>query len=280
MNITLPNKTKTKIKEKIIFIFIITICVISIILICYNKFWNQKVIDQSSELSSKADEEYNNLKAGFDKIFSNKLENSYDANKINLIDDTKDIVYTSFETTQKSTNNYEMKIHIPYINIDNETIKSYNKEIQQFSEKYNDILKIKNQNIIYDVEYSAYIEEDILSVIIKANLKEGVSAQRIIIQTYNYNLRQNKEVNFIDILKNKNINEEDVQNKINNEIKTAQKNADDLISLGYKIYKRDINDDIYLLNNIQQFYVYNKRIYIIFAYGNDARTSEMDLVIL
>ena len=262
--------------KKIIYIIIIIICVIIASIIIKNKFFNNTSKMQTNQ--NKETEENKQLEENFDNIFLNKLENSYDLNKVKLIDNNKNIVYTNLEIEKSSTNNYDVKLNIPYINIDNDTIKSYNNEIQEFVQKYEEILKTKNQNVIYDVEYNAYIKNDILSVIIKANLKEGESEQRLIIQTYNYDLKQNKEVKLIDVLKLRNINKENMQNKINEKITNAKKNADDLNSLGYVLYKRDVNNKMYLVENINQFYISSNCIYVIFAYGNDARTSEMDIV--
>ncbi len=268
--------SKIKKYKKIIYIIIIIICVIIASIIIKNKFFNNTSKMQTNQ--NKETEENKQLEENFDNIFLNKLENSYDLNKVKLIDNNKNIVYTNLEIEKSSTNNYDVKLNIPYINIDNDTIKSYNNEIQEFVQKYEEILKTKNQNVIYDVEYNAYIKNDILSVIIKANLKEGESAQRLIIQTYNYDLKQNKEVKLIDVLKLRNINKENMQNKINEKITNAKKNADDLNSLGYVLYKRDVNNKMYLVENINQFYISSNCIYVIFAYGNDARTSEMDIV--
>ena len=57
-----------------------------------------------------------------------------------------------------------------------------------------------NDNIIYTVQYVATIKDNILSLIIKSNLKEGDNAQRVIIQTYNYDILQQKKVTLEDIL--------------------------------------------------------------------------------
>ena len=42
-----------------------------------------------------------------------------------------------------------------------------------------------SKNIIYNVKYKAYEQNNILSLIILSELKEGESSERIIIQTYN-----------------------------------------------------------------------------------------------
>ena len=115
---------------------------------------------------------------------------------------------------------------------------------------------------------------------IKSNLKEGNSAQRIIIQTYNYDLRNNKEITLEEVLKIKNINKGETQNQIKNEIEAEQKKVEDLQKLGYNIYSRDMNSDIYNIENSKQFYLSENAIYIIYPYGNETFTSEMDMIII
>ena len=59
-----------------------------------------------------------------------------------------------------------------------------------------------------------------------------------------------------------------------------QKKSEDLIKLGYNVFSRDTKSDIYKIENITEYFVYNNNIYIIFAYGNDRMTSEKDIVII
>lgn len=50
---------------------------------------------------------------------------------------------------------------------------------------------------------------------------------------------------------------------------------------GYKVYLRDSNSDIYKLDNITEYFIGEDNvIYVIFAYGNQNNTSEMDIVIM
>ena len=123
------------------------------------------------------------------------------------------------------------------------------------------------------MEYVANVQDDILSLMIRSNLKEGVSAQRIIIQTYNYDLRNNKEINLEEVLKIKNIDKSD-------SIKTEQKKVEDLEKLGYNVYSRDVSNDMYKIENSKEFYLTNDTLYIIYAYGNDNFTSEIDLIVI
>ena len=73
---------------------------------------------------------------------------------------------------------------------------------------------------------------------------------------------------------------EEIQNKIKSEIELEEKKVNDLKQLGYNIYDRDISNDIYKVENTTEFYLTGDTLYIIYAYGNETHTSEMDLVIL
>ena len=170
---------------------------------------------------------------------------------------------------------------MPYINIKNSIVQNFNKEISDvFEKKSEEVLKTTDKSIIYTVKYTANIENDILSLIIYSDLKQDLSAQRTIIQTFNFNLETNKELTLDDIIKIYDLNKDEVQNKINKDIQAEQKKSEDLIELGYNVFSRDINSDIYRLDNVKEYFIYNGNIYIIFAYGNDKMTSEMDLVII
>lgn len=286
MNVTMPEKLKLSKKQIIIYISIIAFCIISIIIAFYVQFYAR--IDymellgiKSNEYQKKTAEETETLKANFNTIFNNSITNVSEQNNDKRKDKEKPIIYTSLEKQENKTNSYDINVHIPYINIDNETIDKYNKEIEEtFVNKANSILKTQNKNENYTVDYVANIEYDILSLMIRANLKEGTSAQRIIIQTYNYDLRNNKEISLEEVLKIKNIDINDTQNQIKEEIKNEQKKVDDLKALGYNIYSRDTSSDIYDIKNSKEFYLTNDALYIIYAYGNEKITSEMDMVII
>ena len=108
----------------------------------------------------------------------------------------------------------------------------------------------------------------------------AVSRAKPIIQTFNFNLETNKELTLDEIIKIYELNKDEVQNKIDKDIQIAQNKSEDLIKLGYNVFSRDIKSEIYNVENINEYFIYNNNIYIIFAYGNDKMTSEMDLVII
>lgn len=287
MNVVLPEKNRIKKRQLFIYISIIIICIISVIIAFYVQFYTRIDIakfigiSQKDGLGSKTEEQQQTIKSEFNTIFNNTITNDNDTNNSKKEEADKKIVYTKYEKKETKLNSYDLEVHIPHINISGEVVEKYNQEIENiFVDMAKKVLQSENNNVIYTVEYVANIQDDILSVMIKSNLKEGSKAQKVIIQTYNYDLRNNKEITLAEVLKIEQLNENDVQNKIKADIQTEQKKAQDLKSLGYNIYSRDINSDIYSIEKSTEFYFTGNTLYIIYAYGNQMATSEMDIVIL
>ena len=88
------------------------------------------------------------------------------------------------------------------------------------------------------------------------------------------------EIKLKDIIKIYELDEKTVQDKIDNEIKTEEKKAEDLKALGYNVFTRDTKSDMYKIKNATEFFVHNNNLYIIYAYGNDKLTSERDIVVM
>lgn len=287
MNVVLPEATKLKKKQIIIYIIIVFFCVLAIILAVYVQFYTEINLAELASttrnggLAGKTDEESQLLKAEFDKLFINKLENSEEQNNISKKIEDKNLVFTLIEKKGTKLNSYDIELYIPVININNEIIEKYNKEIESvFISKAKSILESENENIIYTVEYVSNIQNGILSLMIRSNLKEGSSAQRVIIKTYNYDLKNNKEMLLEDVLQRNKIDSSVVQTKISNEIDQEQKKVEDLKKLGYNIYNRDTSNDMYKLEKTKEFYFIEDTLYIMYAYGNETFTSEMDLIVI
>lgn len=287
MNLTLPKETEIGKKQIIIYISIILICIISIVIAFYVQFYARIDIaslvglKEKKEFGQKTEEEIEALKSNFNTVFINNIENDNDENNGKKEQQDRKIVYTKYEKKESKINSYDLEVHIPYINIDNEVVKKYNQKIEEiFANKARNILGSENKNIIYNVEYVANIYDGILSVMVKSNLKEGSNAQKVVVQTYNYDLRNNKEITIDEMLKIKGMDKQLVQNKINDEISEEEKKVEDLKNLGYNIYTRDTSSNMYDIENASEFYVTEDTLYIIYAYGNQTSTSEMDLVIL
>ena len=285
MNVNLPKKAKVSVKAVIIYTVSIITCIIAVIIAGLSIYYGSDELDRLITIGgsslTQADEEYQLLVSNFDDIFQNHLEEYRTDVSIQKIDEAQEIVYTYYTKDENKKNSYDMNINIPYINIDNETIAAYNEEIRQtYEEKAETTLQSENENIIYTLQYEATIENDILSLIIRSNLKEGSSAQRLIIQTFNYDLRNNKEITLEEMISLKQLNANDVQNKIDAEITSQHQRVEDLRSLGYGVFERNPENEMYKIENSQDFFVKDGNIYIIYAYGNENMTSEMDLVIV
>ena len=136
-----------------------------------------------------------------------------------------------------------------------------------------------NTRVLYDVSYQAYINGEILSVIIKSSLKEGNNPQRVMVQTYNYNLATKQSIELTDIMQPYGLTEDEINTKIKQVTEEAVSQEDALSSAGYETYKRDLASPIYQIENIHTFFLgSNGDLYIIFAYGNNNYTSEMDII--
>ena len=282
MNLELPEKEKIPRKRIIWYIVIILMCILAIAVVIGVQILGNDIVDNLfgiSKITKRSEEEEATLRVNFETIFDNNVldDENY---KVQKIYKDKEIVYTDY-TKEEQKEKYDINVNLPYINIKNVAVEKFNNEIKNsFQGKAEEILNTQEKNIIYTVKYKATIDNNKLSLIIYSDLKQETSAQRIIIQTFNYDLESNKELTLEDILNNYEIKKNDVQDKINKDIKEEQRKAEELKELGYNIFSRDVNSEIYKVENITEYFVYNNNIYIIFAYGNDKITSEMDLVII
>lgn len=288
MNVTLPEKERITKKQLIIYIAIIVICIASVIAAFYVQFYTRTSIGQylgitskDSKIGSKTEDEQQTLKSEFNTIFSNSIQNDDGNNDSKKADQSQKLVYTKYEKKEAKLNSFDLEIHIPAININGEVIDNFNKDIENtFATTAVKVLKSENNNVVYNVEYVADIHEDILSLLVKSNLKDGTKPQKTVIKTYNYDLRNNKEISLKEILKIEQLDEIEVQNKINSDIQIEKKRAEDLKSLGYTVHLRNPDNDMYKIENTNNFYFTGDRLYIIYAYGNDDDTSDIDLIIL
>ena len=286
MNLKLQDEKPIRKKQLIIYISIIIVCIICVIIAFYVQFYARidlgrlVGIDGEEKFGQKTEEQTLTLETEFDQIFTNSLTNTENQGDNKKKDNSKDLVYVDLEKKETKLNSYDLEVHIPRINIDSPVVDKYNQDIQSFIDKTNEVLESENQNIIYTVDYVANVQDGILSLMIKSNLKEGSNAQRVIVETYNYDLRNNKEISLEEVLAIEYLDKNDVQNRIDAKIAQEQRQVEDLKDLGYNIYNRDTSSEQYKVENSNYFYLTDNVLYIIYPYGNENYTSEMDLVII
>lgn len=273
---------------KIIYVLISLFCIFAIIAGIYAQFIdadyggiNVLKEEEFNTIQNKSNEE---IEAQFNNLFTNTLNlGNYDTTGIQKINQEENIVYSIYDKTEQ-TDNYEINIHIPVININSELSNSLNQITQaNFVNKANEIMTRENSltKTIYSIDYTAYVNNDILSLVIKSTLKEGDSPQRVIIITYNYNLNTDTQASLIDLITIKELNRDEVNTKIKQVCSEANEEAIALQNMGYNsIFVRDMESEIYNVDNASAYFLGpNKELYIIYAYGNNEFTSEMDVIL-
>lgn len=277
-------------EAKIIYVIISIICVISIIIGVYEQFFSKKDDNTNISTNGKVEEPIEQIKEKtmeeikdeFNAIFINSFSSEGKGiSDIERINKEKNIVYAAYNIQQEN-DFFNIDLNIPVINIKGDIPKEFNKITQEvFVKKANEVMENTNvsEKIIYSIDYAAYINGDILSVIIKSSLKQGNNPQRIIVQTYNYNIKTKEKVTLSNIIEQKNIDEQKLKSKIDRALQIVKREEEILTQSGYSVYVRDLNSDVYKLENITNFFLDNdEKLYIIFAYGNQNFTSELDIV--
>ena len=278
-------------KRKIMYIVITIVCIIAIILGVYYQIFADKIVTENMVSEPENIVEDNNaddpedLLKEFNNLFNNTFnKQGYDTSNIKRFQslENEDIVYKAYDIQKEEDGKYSIDIKLPAFNIDNQEIPaSYNSKTQSiFANKVTSIVNDSNQYTIYNIDYVAYINDGILSVVIKSTLKEGNSPQRNIVLSYNYNIETGESVTLDEVLEKYNISKNEVNKKINTQIKEASKQAEKISeATGQNVYKRDLSNAMYLTENVSNFLVgKDGQIYIIYAYGNNSLTSEIDII--
>ena len=274
---------------KTLYILISIFCVFAIIAGIYSQFFEKKanngnLITGDNKKNTITEESLDTIKEKFGQIFTNTINlNGFDDSNISKINSEKAIVYTAYDVV-KNEKSYEMNIKVPVVNIKNKVGNSFNTLTQSiFVNKANEIMSSTNQTskTIYRLEYAGYINDNILSVVIRSNLKEGTNAQRVMVQTYNYNLTTGQNVTLDDLIQKKSLDKNNVEKKIKAVITEADNQSKTIQNAGYSVdFSRDLSSGIYSVEKSTTFFLgEDEKLYIIYAYGNQNYTSEMDVVL-
>lgn len=274
---------------KALYVLISIFCVFAIIAGVYSQFFekkanNRNLITGDNKKNTITEESLDTIKEKFGQIFTNTINlNGFDDSNISKINSEKAIVYTAYDVV-KNEKSYEMNIKVPVVNIKNEVGNSFNTLTQSiFVNKANEIMSSTNQTskTIYRLEYAGYINDNILSVVIRSNLKEGTKAQRVMVQTYNYNLTTGQNVTLDDLIQKKSLDKNNVEKKIKAVITEADNQSRTIQNAGYSVdFSRDLSSGIYSVEKSTTFFLgEDEKLYIIYAYGNQNYTSEMDVVL-
>ena len=266
-----------------IYALIVAFCIIAIIVGVNAQFFSTKESDEVPDINVSnvvsVNEEID-ISNKFMQLFDNKLPQFKDYPNIEKGDLSKNYLYIYSENpqlpngpyTKKLDGKYDIVAYLPVFNINSDVTNSFNNiTINYFVKMMNDIVLNGTTNTNLTISFAANVNDNILSVAIIAKLKEGDKPQRIMIQGYNYDLANNKEVKVADVLAKKNVDMATANSKIEKVVKSADNT----------LYKRELTNPIYSIGKVTNFILgRNGELYIIYAYGNQANVylSEMDIV--
>ena len=266
-----------------IYALIVAFCIIAIIVGVNAQFFSIKESDEVPDINVSnvvsVNEELD-ISNKFMQLFDNKLPQFKDYPNIEKGDLSKNYLYIYSENpqlpngpyTKKMDGKYDIVAYLPVFNINSDVTNSFNNiTINYFVKMMNDIVLNGTTNTNLTISFAANVNDNILSVAIIAKLKEGDKPQRIMIQGYNYDLANNKEVKVADVLSKKNVDMATANSKIEKVVKSADNT----------LYKRELTNPIYSIDKVTNFILgRNGELYIIYAYGNQANvySSEMDIV--
>ncbi len=272
-------------RRYIFYAALVLICIVAICLGIYAQFFykysDTDVLMLGNIGSEKNAEEIALLKTKFNELFENKLYNENENISVDKKDYSMNIIYTNYNLVNEDENFYSVNAQIPIINIDSETINDINAKIKnEFYDKAYNIMRKTEGNTVYTVSWVGYVNGDILSLAIKSSLKEEGKAERVGVKTYNYDLKGDKLVSLLDLIDLKQTTPNKVQSTIDSDVKQAYTNAKIIAAEYGTLYERDLSSDIYKVENTQNFFLtQDGNIYIVYAYGNDDYTNEMDIII-
>ena len=267
MNVLLPQNYKIKKKDITVYSIAIIVCIISLIIIVMRQILGEGIFKKAQKTT---EEELSKLKTEFGNMFQNEFIG--DIQGISKDNQSKNFVFTTYANEENVPGNYALNVNIPQINIMDENLEKINDEIiKNYKKKVNEIINTEGKQIVYSVEYTAYAENDILFLIIRSNEKEGNNAQRS---------KNKKEITLEEMIEKLQYDKNEVQNKIQEEIKNQEQKSKQMQQVGLGIYVRDSKSDKYKIENSKEFFVHNGKLNIIYSYGEETLTSEMDIVII
>lgn len=264
------------VKNKMIIIIatIILVCAIAIAIGVYAQVTNRDVINYNREENNN---DYAELEENFDNIFTNTINKEVSAKQDVNYDN---IVYCAYNIEEEE-GNYIINAKIPLFKLENDVTKKINQEIYNtFAKTIVNIVQNSTIHTTFNLDYVVYVNNNILSLVMRCKYKNGNNPQRYIIQTYNYDLNSNKLVDINELLNYKNLNKEDAEERVLKKIKQEKEEDKVYAEQGYNAFMRNENDDIYIIENTPNYFLgKNNYLYLVYAYGNNNYTREIDLII-
>ena len=214
-------------------------------------------------------------------LFKNSIVINSENVRVDRIEPSRELVYATYNLVNEDENFYSVNAQIPLLNVNTDVAKKINAEIkEEYYDKANAIMRKMDGYTVYNVSYASFVNQDILSIVIKASLKEQNKAEKVTVRTYTYSISEQREVLLQDLIKLKGVEESDIQKTIRDDIQTAYTNAKLIADEYGSLYERDVNGDLYKIENSNTYFLtQDGYVYVVYAYGNNDYTNEMDIVI-
>lgn len=248
----------------VLLVLLVVLCLVAAGLFLFNK--------EQEKIAKQEEEEIINAEENFKKLFLN----------LEYTENENDAITLSYDLEKIEEGKYEVDVNLPLVNIETDAAKAINNEItNKFGGKLLEVVKQSTSYTKYSVDYIAYTNNNIISLIIKAILKEGTEPQRVMVETYNYDLVENRLVPLAEYIEKNNLEKNVIQSQIINYIREKSEGTDISLAQQYNLYVRDVRSEEYLIDNIKNYYIgKDGRLYIVFAYGNTNATETVDIVIV
>ena len=271
------------------YIVIFSICIIAISLGIYSQFFYKYSKTDPLMIGiniggKKTSEEYAQLKNAFTTLFNNDLKGdlkSIDFSRLKKKEYKNPIVYTAYSLVNYDEAYYDVNAQIPILNINSKVADEINAQIKdEFYNKVNSVMRQTEKKIVYNVSYASFINSDVVSIVIKASLKESDKSEKVIVKTYNYSVSGEKLLSLEDLILLKKTTKEVVQNSIIDEITKVSQNLEIIADEYGTVYERNAESEIYKVENSNNYFLTDDGyVYVVYAYGNEEYTNEMDIVI-
>ena len=270
----------------IFFTILILICIAALSLGIYDQFF-YKYSDTDPLMiginigAKKTVEEYDLLRSNFNDIFNDELKGNTNDISVEKLKNDNDVIYTAYNLVNEDETFYNVDAQIPMFNINSSAAKEINSEIKnEYYNKANSVMRATEGNTVYNVSYTAYVNSDIISLAIKSTLKEETKPEKVSIKTYTYSISRERKVGLEELIELKETTVEEVQKEIDSEIKKAYNNAQIIAEEYGELYERDLTNQMYKVENSENYFLTDDGyVYIVYPYGNDEYTNEMDIVI-
>ena len=283
------NGLMAKIRGKnriVLFLIIIGVCIIAISLGIYSQFFYKYSETDPLMLGihigeAKTSEEYAELKANFSSLFTNELHVNSESIKVDKIETSQSVVFSQYTLDYPDETYYSVQLELPILNIDNEVAKEINAQIkEEFYDTAYTIMRQTSGYTVYNVSYVAYVNSNIISIVINETAKYGTSSETTVIRTYNYDMSTNTQVSLTDLIELKETTVSEVQKSIDSTVQTAYENSLSIAEEYGTEVIRDPEDEMYEVENAETYFLTDDGyVYIVYAYGETLETNEMDIVI-